>query len=312
MAIVAGILSVLLFGLYLRERAAGRRKDREIGDIEERLRTLSDGKEGGYLLVFSDNDSVRALSAQVNRLLESFYRQREEYGRAKQAMEEMLTNIAHDLRTPLTVLKGYSEILQKETMRAECPPQLQERIAKIDRKADELVATINDYFTIARIESGDMRLERRPFDLTQLCHEVMLDYYDMLEEACYEVDIFVEPEPVYVCGDREAVRRILKNITDNAIKHGGAGKYLGIRLRRSGTEAVVEIEDHGPGIGSKDKELIFSRNYTTAGRRAGSGLGLAIAAKLAKHMGAGLQVESEPGMRTVFCLSLKEEMLEKS
>ena len=308
MAVLCGIWSVLLLVLYLRERAANRGINREVLYIKERLTAVSDTKESGYILVPSDNKGIRELSAQLNRLLEVFYRQEADYRRAKQAMEEVLTNIAHDLRTPLTVLKGYSEILKKEMSADTFSPQVQDRIEKIDAKADELVATINDYFTMSKIESGDMRLERQRVNMTQLCREVMLDYYDILEEAQFEVAIRIEEEPVYVCGDADALRRILKNLTDNAVKHGGAGRYLGICLRRSGGCVLVEMEDHGPGIAAKDREQIFFRNYTTAGKGAGSGLGLTIARNLALRMDGDLQAESVPGIRTVFTLRMREEL----
>lgn len=307
MAVLCGIWSVLLLVLYLRERAVNRDMNREVLYIKEWLTAVSDTKESGYVLVPSGNKSVRELSAQLNRLLEVFHLQEAGYRRAKQTMEEMLTNIAHDLRTPLTVLKGYSEILKKETPEGVFSPEIRDRIEKIDLKADELIATINDYFTMAKIESGDMQLERRSVNMTRLCREVMLDYYDMLEEARFEVDIRIKEDPVYVCGDEDALKRILKNLTDNAVKHGGDGRYLGIRLRHADGTVCVELEDHGPGIDAKDREQIFSRNYTTAGKRAGNGLGLTIARGLALRMEADLQAESEPGVKTVFTLRMRED-----
>ena len=91
---------------------------------------------------------------------------------------------------------------------------------------------------------------------------------------------------------------------DNAVRHGGSGKYLGIRLKYLADGIRIEVEDHGAGITAKDEEQIFSRNYTTARIGAGSGLGLSIARNLARQMGADIKVYSEPGIRTVFALIL--------
>lgn len=307
MAACLGILSGILLVLYCRERIINRKLNNEVLYVRERLGTLadaSDTKENGYILIPSENARVKELAAQINRLLEIFYLQKADRQRERQIMDQVLTNISHDLRTPLTVLKGCSELLKKETRRETGAPVLQEMATRIDQKADELVGTINEYFIMAKIESGDMKVEPQRINITQVCNEIMLDYYDILEEAQYEVDIQTGGMPVFVYADAVALERILKNLIDNAMKHGGSGKYLGICLKKYEGKITVEIEDHGPGISTKEQEQIFSRNYTTAHRASGSGLGLAIARSLALQMGADIQVDSEPGIRTVFCLNI--------
>lgn len=307
MVVWLGGLSLILFALYLRERIICRNLNSEVIYIRERLAVLtaaSDGGENGYVLVPSGNTGVKELAAQLNDLLEIFYQQKAGYQRARQAMEQVLTNISHDLRTPLTVLKGYSELLIKEGKKGAILPEFREMTEKIDRKADELVRTIDEYFTMSKIESGDMKFIRKRINVTQLCHEVILDYYDVLEEAQYEVAIQISEAPVYVYADAAAMKRILKNMIDNAVRHGGSGKYLCLRLQHFQDRIGIAVEDHGAGITAEDKEQIFTRNYTTARKGAGSGLGLTIARNLARQMGADIEVDSEPGVRTVFTLIL--------
>lgn len=220
-------------------------------------------------------------------------------------MIQVLTNISHDLRTPLTVLKGYSEILNKEVRKVPTSAKIQDMIAKIDLKTDELVATINEYFTMSKLESGDMNVELQRTNITEICHEMILDYYDILEKEQFEVNVQIDSAPVFAYVDIEAFKRILKNLVDNAIKHGGAGKYLGISLNSISGRTIIEIEDHGQGIAVKDQEKIFFRNYTTAQKHSGSGLGLTIAKNLALQMDADILVSSEPESKTIFTLVLK-------
>ena len=111
--------------------------------------------------------------------------------------------------------------------------------------------------------------------------------------------------PEYACADMEALKRILKNLIDNAIKHGSDGKYLALRVEKKSARVLIEVEDHGKGIPEKQQEQIFSRNYTTAQKSSGSGLGLTIARNLAQQMGSDIQVYSEPGVKTVFTVILK-------
>ena len=298
------LVFVLLF-LYLYEWQKKRRMAKEMTYIKEWLEKALYLKENGHILIPSDNLETKELATEINRLLDSFYAQKTGYTQSKRAMEQMLTNISHDLRTPLTVLKGYSELLCKELPYMKENKKIPEMIAKMDDKANELITTINDYFTMSKIISGDMKLEMQTVNIAQVCHEVILDYYDILDELQYRVEIQVSSTPEYVCADVEALKRILKNLIDNAVKHGGDGKYLALRLRKEAGNVVVEVEDHGKGIPHQKQEQIFYRNYTTAHTTSGSGLGLAIAKNLALQMKADIQVYSEPEVKTVFTLTLK-------
>lgn len=298
------LLSVLL-GLYLVERQKQRRLAKEMTYIRNWLRETFYLKENGYILIPSDSIKTKELAAEINRLLDLFYSQKTEYEQSKRAMEQMLTNISHDLRTPLTVLKGYSELLCKELSGHEEVEKIREMAFKMDDKANVLISTINDYFTISKIMSNDMKIEMQTVNVTQICHEVILDYYDMLEEEQYNVEIEISSIPEYACADVEALKRILKNLIDNAVKHGMDGKYLALRLKNEPGKVIIEVEDHGKGITEKQQEQIFYRNYTTAHKSFGSGLGLTIAKNLALQIQADIKVYSEPGLKTVFTLYLK-------
>ena len=298
-------LVFLLAVLFLWQRAKYKAINQELRYIKDRISAAPYTRENAYILVPSENLQVKELAAEMNRLLDAFYSQRAEYERSKQAMVQVLTNISHDLRTPLTVLKGYSEMLGSEAGKAAGAGSIRDMAAKIDDKANELVVTINEYFTMSKITSGDMRVELQRVNITQLCHEVILDYYDILEEKEYDVKIEIGSSPEYAYADMDALKRILKNLIDNAIKHGGDGKYLSLRLKKISGKVSIEVEDHGHGILEKDKEQIFYRTYTTAHKGLGSGLGLTIAKNLALQMEADIQVMSEPGQKTVFTLVLK-------
>ncbi len=302
MTVLLTILLLLLSILYLHERSRNKSIHQELIYIRERICVLSNTNENGYLLVPSENTEIKALAAELNRLLDAFRLQKADYAHAKQAMIEVLTNISHDLRTPLTVLKGCCELLYRETQSCPVSPTVQAMITKIDLKADELTAAINAYFTMSKIESGDISIQLQQTNITQICHEIILDYYDILEKEQYTVNIQIPPEPVFAYTDVEALHRILKNLIDNAIKYGNGGKYLGICLEETDHAITIKIEDHGQGIASRDLDLIFSRNYTTAHHGTGSGLGLTIAKNLSLRMGADILVSSRPWQKTVFTL----------
>lgn len=298
------LLVVILFALLFFQRTKYQAMNKELHYIKERIADLSYTKENSYILVPSESIQIKELAAEINRLLDKFYSQKAEYERSKKAMTQVLTNISHDIRTPLTVLKGYSELLCKEAEKAD-ENNFYNMATKINRKASELVITINEYFTMSKITSGDMKIDLQRTNITELCHEVILDYYDILEQKHFCVEIAVGAFPEYAYVDKDALKRILKNLIDNAIRHGGDGKYLALRLSSMNGKIKIDVEDHGQGILEKDQEQIFYRTYTTTHKGSGSGLGLTIAKNLALQMEADIQVISNPGYKTVFSLILK-------
>ena len=289
MWVLFAALSAALLLTCIWQRIQYRKLQKEINYISNRLETLSITSENGFVLLPTDH----------------FYEKKSEYEQAQKAMAQVLTNISHDIRTPLTVLKGNSEMLAAKVDDVSVPEVIHTMATKIDRKADDLITTINDYFTMSKIASGDLPLKLQKENVSRLCQDTILEYYDLLEKQQFEVDIQIPATPIYADTDRDALQRILKNLIDNAIRHGGDGKYIALRLTAEKGKSVIEIEDHGKGMSPQQQKQIFIRNYTTAPKSSGNGLGLAIAKKLSMQIGAELQVHSIQNEQTVFSVILK-------
>lgn len=305
MWLLFAILSLVLLLILIWQQIQHKELEREINYITDRLASLSITSDNGFVLIPTDNDSIKKLGAVLNTLLQDFYTKKSEFEQSKQAMAQVLTNISHDIRTPLTVLKGNSEMLSNTTNDPSMPENVHAMAAKIDRKADDLISTINDYFTMSKIASGDLPIKLKKENVSRLCQDTILDYYDLLEQKQFEVDIQIPDTPIFVYTDNEALQRILKNLIDNAIRHGGDGKYLSLRLTTSNGNSIIEIEDHGNGMSPQQQKQIFARNYTTARKSSGSGLGLAISKRLAEQIGAELEVHSVQNEQTTFSIILK-------
>ena len=305
MWLLFAILSLVLLLILICQQIQHKELEREINYITDRLASLSITSENGFVLIPTDNDSIKKLGAVLNTLLQDFYTKKSEFEQSKQAMAQDLTNISHDIRTPLTVLKGNSEMLSNITNDSSMPENVHDMAAKIDRKADDLISTINDYFTMSKIASGDLPIKLKKENVSRLCQDTILDYYDLLEQKQFEVDIQIPDTPIFAYTDNEALQRILKNLIDNAIRHGGDGKYLSLRLTTSNGNSIIEIEDHGNGMSPQQQKQIFARNYTTTRKSSGSGLGLAISKRLAEQIGAELEVHSVQNEQTTFSIILK-------
>lgn len=305
MWLLFAILLFVLLIILIWQQIQHKELEREINYITDRLASLSITSDNGFVLIPTDNDSIKKLGAVLNTLLQDFYCKKSEFEQSKQAMAQVLTNISHDIRTPLTVLKGNSEMLSDITNDPSMPENVHAMADKIDRKADDLISTINDYFTMSKIASGDLPIKLKKENVSRLCQDTILDYYDLLEQKQFEVDIQIPDPPIFAYIDNEALQRILKNLIDNAIRHGGDGKYLSLRLTTSNGNSIIEIEDHGNGMSPQQQKQIFARNYTTARKSSGSGLGLAISKRLAEQIGAELEVYSIQNERTTFSIILK-------
>lgn len=303
MALLFFIISMILLVLYFKEHNKIKKIESDYKYINARLLDIINNSENNYILIPSDIKVVKETAKGINNLLEKFNDRQIDYNRNQKVILQIFTNISHDLRTPITVLKGYIEMLYLQSQKEDLPPAIHATIEKMQRNSQELVHSVNNLFNLAKIQSGDMVFHIQKVNLTQVCHEIILEFYTILEEEKFHVEVNIEDKPLYANVDIEAVGRILKNLIDNAIKYGNAGKFLGISLYKKDNHIYIEVEDHGAGISEKDKIHIFTRAYT-ADRKKGNGLGLAISQELADSMGGSISVVSIPQEKTVFTIRL--------
>ncbi len=215
----------------------------------------------------------------------------------------MLSNISHDIKTPLTVILGYLEIIRLGGGERE------ELLDKVEAKAKAVSDLVEQFFTLAKLEAGDMEIALSRTELCELCREVVLDFYEILTREGYEVEVEIPETPVYVTGNADAVRRILNNLISNSLRYGCEGRYLGIFLRKGDGHVFVDVTDKGRGVEKDFAEHIFDRLFTMEDSRnreiQGNGLGLTIARSLARQMGGDVTLVSRPWERTSFTLALR-------
>lgn len=302
----------------------------EMRELHQQLKAILDEDRNERVMVFTDNKELKELAAQINRLLDEKAKTEADFRRLEMASRKMLSNISHDLKTPLTVILGYLEILRtrsekvlaeeegldqradlRKTAESDQQADLQ-MLRKAEQKARALMELINSFFSLAKLEAGDTQMELSPLDVCEVCRESVLDFYEILTKAAFQVEVVLPEAPVHVQGNREALQRILANLISNVIRYGAEGKYLGLFLRTDEQAAYIDVVDRGKGIDSVYAENVFERLFTMEDSRSrsvqGNGLGLTIAKKLAEQMGGELTLESRPHVRTVFTVALRREM----
>jgi signal transduction histidine kinase len=189
------------------------------------------------------------------------------------------------------------------------PAEARRAWAVVDDEASRLTALIDQAILMARLESPDPLFQRRPFNLRALCEEVVLDLAERVARDDGELDLEVEDGDYAIAGDRAALRQVLLNLIDNALKYGGEGVRITLALRRLPESGPLRlaVRDNGPGIPAADLPLIFEKGYRGAqvrGSRAGSGFGLALVRAIVEWHGGSVAAESAPEGGTSLTLEL--------
>lgn len=284
-------------------------QSRQLNKITGEISGFLEKGSSDTLLALSDEKEIQKLLVQINDLLERQNSLEMERKNQEDSNRKMLANISHDLKTPLTVIMGYSEMIRNQE--GISLDSIQQKVEKIYRKTTDVLEMINIFFDLVKIESGELALEMQELDLCEIARNEILNYYDMLQEGGFEVDIDIPEEEVQVEADKQAVKRILANLLQNAIKYGADGRYLRLGITWNEDYVMIQVEDRGKGIIEDSQDKIFERLVTLEDSRnkkyQGSGLGLTITKRLVEAMGGSIRVKSRPFVKTVFTVSLPKK-----
>ncbi|MEK8129156.1 HAMP domain-containing histidine kinase [Paenibacillus filicis] len=283
-----------------------RSQQRELASIIRELDAIA--RTGGKqkLLYMTGHRGLQELLTSLNGLLEFNRQAAAGHVRTEMAIRRMLSNISHDLKTPLTVVLGYIETIRHDpAMPAEERELL---LGKVHRKAWDVLELMNAFFDLARLESGDLELPLDRVRMNDVCSSTMLGFYDILTAQGFRVEIDIPERPLYAQAHEEAMTRILNNLISNAIRYGADGRMVGLSLYADEHDVYVEVRDQGQGIPESEQERVFDRMYTLEDSRnklmQGSGLGLTITKRLVERLGGQIGLTSKPYERTVFTVKL--------
>ena len=232
----------------------------------------------------------------LNDLLELRQAEYADYRRKEQELRRQIANVSHDLRTPLTSILGYLQLLEQE----ELPPdKRREYFQVIEGRARTLQTFIASFYDLSRIEGGELPLEREKVDLARALSDQLAAAYQQIEEAGLEMEVDMADGLPPVWADSGAVTRIFSNLLTNALRHGSG--TLSVRLYREGGCIVSSFTNQADGLTAEDAAHVFERFYTADKMRTGqsTGLGLAIVKALAERMGHTAAARWEDGRFTV-------------
>ncbi|QPQ30409.1 sensor histidine kinase [Lysinibacillus sp. JNUCC 51] len=298
--IITSFLLIGFFYLWLRT-------ERRIKKINNILKEVCTGNFNQYFRVEPTSKNIRELSSYLNRITKEVNDLEVKAKRTEEERRKMVSNISHDLRTPLTSLLGYIEVLQNDEILEE---EREECLNIVQRKGKDMLNLIEYFFDLAKIDAGDITIEIKKIDLSEVVQDTLLDFYNDFEKEDITPQINIPCFPLYVLGDPMSIKRILGNLLSNTLRYGKKGKLVGIELREEEDWIWVDVWNKGVTISKTQINHIFERTYTGEYSRnpesRGNGLGLAIVKRLVEMQNGNITVTSEIKGKTVFSFSLKK------
>lgn len=284
-ATAAAVILIFIL-IYVRIQIKHTRRQLEFMSENQTNMRLTSSMPGGEFnrLIDSINDIVdTSKKIQINSI------------NAEKNLKEAITNISHDIRTPLTSMDGYFQLLAKSD-------DMQERehyISIIRGRIESLKDMLEELFTYTKLQNENLELELEQTDFTKTVIDTLFTFYDEFKQRNLEPETDIEESPLYIFGNAEAVRRTVQNLLKNALEHGG--QTIGIVLKKADNQAVLTCFNDISEPDNIDMSQIFTRFYKADSARTSSstGLGLAIAKGLTEKSGGQITANLENNIFSV-------------
>jgi CheY-like chemotaxis protein len=228
-----------------------------------------------------------------------------ERARLERVKSDFVATASHELRSPLTSIKGFVELLARSQQLGE---REREFVTVILQSTDRLVDLVNDLLDVARLEAGQMEVHPRLFDLGDVVREVATLLRPRVEEKGQSLRVHVPPGLPRALADPVRVRQIITNLLSNAHLYTDEGGEVIVSLAQNNGELVLSVEDTGRGMTDEELDHVFDRFVRREDGAGGTGLGLAIVRSLVDLQRGSIDVRSEPGVGTTFTVRLPAEV----
>lgn len=259
--------------------------------LEQGLEKIAVGNLG-YRVTIDRQDELGNVALNINRMAERLEAQIAKERELEQSKMEMITGLSHDLRTPLTSIIGYIQLLKTESFRDK--DEYSRFVQNTYNKAVHLRKLLDDLFEYTRLTSvDDTQLNRKEIDLSQLLEQMLFEFEPLAQENGIRIVKEIAPSPTNVYVDSEKIARAIDNLLMNALKYSHKPGAIELRMEKFSTHIAIEIQNKGTPLNEDQVNKLFDRFYkvdfsrSSEGIQAGSGLGLSIARNIMElHQGS--------------------------
>ena len=278
---------------------------RYLGRISDAVQSISQGNLNTEVDVTGD-DEFSAMAANLNKMSSDIRKLMDKEREAERTKNELITNVAHDLRTPLTSIIGYLELLAGNT---QIPQEMQHKYIEIAySKSRRLEKLIEDLFGFTKLNYGKIAMHIGQIDIVKLLEQLLEEAYPNFEEKNLSYDLQSNVPAKIISADGNLLARLFDNLIGNAIKYGADGKRVLVKIHGEEDTVTVSVTNFGRVIPADDLPLLFNKFYRVEQSRSattgGTGLGLAIAKEIVDMHGGTIRVASDLN-GTVFTVKLQ-------
>ncbi len=299
--VLLGIAVFAVSFLLLQERSIS-----YISRISDAVRNISEGDLNTSIEVIGD-DEFSAMAENLNKMVEEIRRLMDKEREAERTKNELITNVAHDLRTPLTSIIGYLEILSGQ--KAQLTPEVQKKYLDIAySKAKRLEKLIEDLFGFTKLNYGKISMHISRVDIIKLLSQLLEEAYPNFEKRGLSYELQSNVPAKVITADGNLLARLFDNLITNAIKYGAEGKRILVKVHAEEDIVQVAVANYGYVIPQEELPLLFEKFYRVEQSRStttgGTGLGLAIVKNIVDMHGGKITVKSDLN-GTVFTVTLQ-------
>lgn len=288
-------LFFLLDGIILYWRLIRRYRQMQLRHIISELHFIAEGNYD-HRIHFELKGDLSRVVASVNGLVDSTVAAIEDERRIEQSKDELITNVSHDIRTPLTSIIGYLGLIEDRQYHSE--EELLKYTHTAYTKAKQMKSLVDDLFEYTKVRQPSNPLHLISFDMVQLVEQLAADFELEASKKGIRILTTANPDHLSMEGDTEKIVRVFNNLLTNALKYGKHATQIIIEVERIGTEAVITVKNDGQMIPKRSLDLLFDRFYRVEESRSketgGTGLGLAIAQSIVALHGGYIYATSTP------------------
>ncbi|MEL7270751.1 MAG: HAMP domain-containing sensor histidine kinase [Bacteroidota bacterium] len=290
-ATLLGVLAIMYLTRSLRKIIYAAKRFQE-GDLKYRIEN-------------AEKTDLSNVATTYNHMADTILSDIEKLKSVEQLRQELIANISHDLRTPLSIIQGYIETLHMKDGELS-PEERKEYLNTITRSSERLSKLVAQLFEYSKLESNQIQPEKEPFLISELANDIHRNYSLLAEKQQIQLNLNMTEKIPLVFADISLVERAIQNLMDNALKFTPKGGRVDVKIEAMNEHVEVTIQDSGPGIKMENQALIFERyrQTKTGQQKEGAGLGLAIVKKIIEIHDSKIKVFSKPNEGTAFSFSL--------
>jgi two-component system sensor histidine kinase MtrB len=297
-------LALLVAGAVTASLLIFRPTHNRLRSLEAAARALGEGRSD-VRASEAGGDEVSALSREFNRMADDLQQRAAALSASDAARRQLLADVSHELMTPLTAIRGYTETLSMPGLQLDDETR-RRYLEVVNQETYKLESIIGDLLDVARLEGGGETFDMRAVSVEELFRRILERHGPSIRQKQIKVTVDVAPEASEVVGDANRLEQAIQNLASNAIRHLPDGGALILRAESEGDRVRIAVQDSGPGIPPEHLPHIFSRFYKADASRAGttvpsgSGLGLSIVQAIVDKHGGEVRASNAPEGGAIF------------